>query len=99
VGSVGTPEILVILVVALIVLGPNRLPGAARQVGKAMSEFRRVSTDLQTEMRDAFSEPAVTAEPTRPPSVIEPVVPPPGAGSDPATPADSEVRADPEDLS
>jgi Tat protein translocase TatB subunit len=54
VGSVGVPEILVILIVALVVLGPNRLPEAARQVGKAMSEFKRVTAGLQAEVRDAM---------------------------------------------
>jgi Tat protein translocase TatB subunit len=40
-GSLGAPEILVILVVALLVLGPNRLPEAARQAGRALAEVRR----------------------------------------------------------
>jgi sec-independent protein translocase protein TatB len=76
-GNIGISEILVVLVVALLVLGPNRLPGAARQMGKALQEFRRVTTDFQTEVRDAFSDPGVFAEP--PPSA--PGTPPPGAPS------------------
>ena len=52
--NVGTPELLVILLVALIVLGPQRLPEAARQVGKAMAELRRISSGFQDEMRDAM---------------------------------------------
>lgn len=55
-GNIGTSEILVVVLMALLVLGPTRLPGAARQVGKAMTEFRRVTTGLQTEMRDAIAE-------------------------------------------
>lgn len=82
---------LIILVGALIFLGPKRLPDAARQVGKAMAEFRKVTTGFQAEVRDAFAEPAVTAEPTRPPSVIEPVEPPP-TPAPPATPADAELQ-------
>lgn len=87
-GNIGTSEILIVLVAALIILGPKRLPDAARQFGKAMAEFRRVSSGLQAEMRDAFVEPAVTAEPRKAPSVIEPVVAPP-ASTDPSpeTPA------------
>ncbi len=54
-GNIGTPEILVVLIVALLILGPNRLPQAARQFGKAMAEFRRVTGGLQAEMRDAMS--------------------------------------------
>ena len=53
-GSVGLPEVVVILFVALIVLGPDKLPGAARQVGKAMAEFRRISSGLQDEVRSAL---------------------------------------------
>lgn len=56
-GSIGPAEILVVLVVALIVLGPTRLPDAARSLGKAVAEFRKVSSGLQAEARDAFSEP------------------------------------------
>lgn len=45
--GIGTTELLVILVVALIVLGPKNLPKAARTLGKGLAEFRRVSTDFQ----------------------------------------------------
>lgn len=55
--NVGTPELLVILLVALIVLGPNKLPDAARQVGRFMGEFRRMSSGFQDELRDAMQEP------------------------------------------
>ncbi|MBW8826393.1 MAG: twin-arginine translocase subunit TatB [Acidobacteria bacterium] len=52
--NVGTPELLVILLVALIILGPQRLPEAARQLGKAMAELRRLSGGFQAEMREAM---------------------------------------------
>ncbi len=45
--GIGTTEILVILVVALVVIGPESLPKMARTIGKAMGEFRRVSTEFQ----------------------------------------------------
>ena len=45
------------LVVALIVLGPARLPDAARSLGKAVNELRRVTSGVQAEVRDAFAEP------------------------------------------
>lgn len=45
--GIGSTELLVILVVALIVLGPKSLAGISRTLGKAMGEFRRVSTDFQ----------------------------------------------------
>jgi sec-independent protein translocase protein TatB len=58
--NVGGPELLVILVVALIVLGPTKLPEAAKQLGKAMTEFRRMSTGFKSELRDALNEPVDT---------------------------------------
>lgn len=54
---------MVILLVALLVLGPNRLPEAARQVGKAIGELRKLSSGFQAEMRDALKEP-VESKPT-----------------------------------
>ncbi len=48
--GIGSTELLVILVVALVVLGPKSLPGIAKTVGKVMGEFRRVTTDFQRTM-------------------------------------------------
>lgn len=45
--GIGSTELLVILVVALIVLGPKSLASVSRSLGKAMGEFRRVSTEFQ----------------------------------------------------
>lgn len=44
--GIGPMELMVILVLALIVFGPNRLPEIARQIGKAVSEFRRTSEQV-----------------------------------------------------
>jgi sec-independent protein translocase protein TatB len=52
--NVGGGELLVILLVALLVLGPQRLPGAARQVGRVMGDLRRISSGFQQELRDAL---------------------------------------------
>ena len=48
-------EVMAILVVALLVLGPKKLPEAGRQVGKALAEFRRWSHEVQGEVRSAIS--------------------------------------------
>lgn len=45
--GIGSTELLVILLVALIVLGPKSLAGVSRSLGRAMGEFRKVSTDFQ----------------------------------------------------
>lgn len=54
--NVGGGEILVILLVALIVLGPQRLPEAARKVGNIVGELRRMSSSFQNEIRTALDE-------------------------------------------
>jgi len=48
--SIGTPEILVILLVALLVFGPHRLPDVARQVGGAMRELRKIQDTVRGEL-------------------------------------------------
>ena len=45
--GIGSTKLLVILLVALVVLGPKSLSGVSRSLGKALGEFRRVSTDFQ----------------------------------------------------
>jgi sec-independent protein translocase protein TatB len=52
--NVGGGEILVILLLALIVLGPDRLPDAARKVGRYVNEFRRMTSGFQEEFRQAM---------------------------------------------
>ena len=74
--GIGMPELLVIFVVALVVLGPKRLPEMARTLGKAMAEFRRQSSDIIDELQHQIrveDEPAKAAKPK----------PPPAAGGDP----------------
>lgn len=45
--GIGSTELVVILIVALIVIGPAKLPEVAKSLGKALGEFRRVSTDVK----------------------------------------------------
>ncbi len=56
--GIGSTELLVILVVALLVLGPKNLPKIAHTLGRAMGEFRRVSTEFQRTLNTeiAFEE-------------------------------------------
>ena len=49
--GIGMQEILIILVVALIVIGPKRLPELARTLGKGFAEFRKAADDLQETVR------------------------------------------------
>lgn len=62
--NIGGGEFLVIALIALIVLGPQRLPDAARQAGRAMAELRRLSSGFQSELHNAMAEvEAASAEP------------------------------------
>lgn len=45
--GIGMPELIVILVIALIVIGPQKLPDIARSLGKGLAEFKRASDDFQ----------------------------------------------------
>ena len=49
--GVGFPELVLILVVALIVLGPQRLPEVARMLGRAYAQLRRASEEFQNTIR------------------------------------------------
>lgn len=48
--GIGGMELFIILLVALIVLGPGKLPGVARMLGKAMGELQKATSDLKREI-------------------------------------------------
>jgi len=91
--SLGPAEILVILVVALIVLGPKRLPEAGRQIGRFVAEVRHWSSAVQAEIRDAIDldgepqppPPAAAPPATLPPAASAPLPSPRDLGTAPAT--------------
>ena len=83
-GPIGLPETLFILVLALLIFGPRRLPELGRTVGKALGEFRRATTELKrsinTEIALEDDEPRPAAP--RRPTLAEarpPAAPPAGA--------------------
>ena len=45
--GIGMQELLLILVIALIILGPKKLPDVAKSLGKALNEFKRATSDLK----------------------------------------------------
>ena len=55
--GIGPMELIVIVVLALIVLGPERFPEAGRSLGKAMRELRSVADDLTREVKVSLDEP------------------------------------------
>jgi sec-independent protein translocase protein TatB len=110
--NIGPGELMAIAAVALIVLGPQRLPQAMRQVGKFVGELRRISGGFQDELRRAIDESDVGDEADDEPEYravaieatttdnAEPVAAAPAdAPSDDAPPADATVAAEAEDES
>jgi len=104
--SLGAPEILVILVIALLVFGPNRLPEVGRQLGKGLRELRKFQSSMRDEFDDVLAEdvsdtsgpapqlPPVNALPDGTEGV--PTVDAPG-GEAPGAPADQAIPPAPPD--
>jgi TatA/E family protein of Tat protein translocase len=51
-GSIGMPEMLIILVIALIIFGPRKLPELGRSLGKSLAEFKRASNELKNTLEE-----------------------------------------------
>jgi sec-independent protein translocase protein TatA len=49
--NIGAPELIVILVIALLVIGPGKLPDVGSALGKSIREFRKASSDVQDATR------------------------------------------------
>lgn len=73
--SLGPAEILVILVVALIVLGPKKLPEAGRQVGKAIAEVRKWSQGFQDEIKNVVDPDSSRPSYSQPQAGYQPPIP------------------------
>ena len=96
--NIGTPELILILVVALIILGPKRLPELAKSLGRGIREFQKAADDvkesLTRDIREEGENPDILA-----PGRIEsapPVEPPTEPVPEPATepaPEPDEARA------
>src|SRR5437870_13364331 len=51
-GSVGMPEMLIILIIALVIFGPRRLPELGRSLGKSLAEFKKASNELKNTLEE-----------------------------------------------
>ncbi len=54
-GSIGGTELLVIMVIALLIFGPRKLPELGKSIGKGLSEFKRASNDLRRSLEEELS--------------------------------------------
>ncbi len=50
--GIGMPEMIIILVIALIVIGPHKLPELAKSLGKGLAEFKKASEDFQRSVQE-----------------------------------------------
>ncbi|GAB1410743.1 Sec-independent protein translocase protein TatB [Desulfovibrionales bacterium] len=99
--GIGSTELIVILIVALIVIGPAKLPEMARSLGKALGEFRRVSTDVkrtiemeaeQEEQRTRTEEARKELFPEQPPAPATAESAPAATDAQPAPSADPATK-------
>jgi TatA/E family protein of Tat protein translocase len=88
-GPLGGPELVLILVLALIVFGPRRLPEIGKSMGRLLSEFRKASHDFQRTIEDEVeAEKYKAAAPEAPEAPVD--------ATDPQAPAEATVgREDP----
>ena len=87
-GPIGVPELLILLVVALIVFGPRKLPDLGRSLGRSIAEFKRASSELRNTLDDE-----IKAEEHRPPTPAAPAPTDPRTLSSSTTP-DSIARGE-----
>jgi TatA/E family protein of Tat protein translocase len=78
--GIGMTELIVILAIALVVLGPKKLPEIARSLGRGLAEFRRASSEMRREFLDV-------AEESRPLTPAPPAPPAEGAAAPPSVAA------------
>ena len=50
--GIGAPELILILIIALVIFGPGKLPEIGKAVGKAMNEFKKASRDLTQDIKE-----------------------------------------------
>jgi len=93
-GSLGTPEILLVLLLALLVFGPAKLPELGKALGRAVREFKRASSELQETLeREADDLKRTSSGPAdTPPGALPPPSPPPPSppAKDPYSPKEPE---------
>ncbi len=78
-GPIGMPELIIILVIALIIFGPRKLPELGKSLGRSINEFKKASNELRSTLEDEIRveeqrDRASAVTPATPPAAT----PPPG---------------------
>jgi sec-independent protein translocase protein TatA len=100
--NIGAPELIIILIIALVVIGPGRLPDVGAALGKSIREFRKASSDLteatklDTSPLPPGTSPTAAPAPTpTPPSVTPTSTTVPAPMPMPQAPGDDETDPTP----
>jgi TatA/E family protein of Tat protein translocase len=102
--GIGAPELIFILLLALLIFGPKRLPEIGRTVGRALGEFRRASSELKRSLENeiriddehAPPRPLLRPAPVSPAQPVEAAAPTPPAETPAAEPASPPPPTQPE---
>jgi TatA/E family protein of Tat protein translocase len=78
-GSIGMPELIIILVIALIIFGPRKLPELGRSLGRSINEFKKASNELRSTLEEEIrieetKDRATAAASATPPAATPPPV-------------------------
>jgi sec-independent protein translocase protein TatA len=78
-GSIGMPELIIILVIALIIFGPRKLPELGRSLGRSINEFKKASNELRSTLEEEIRieeqhEKTTAAASATPPAATPPPV-------------------------
>jgi sec-independent protein translocase protein TatA len=88
--NIGAPELIIIMVIALLILGPGKLPEVGASIGKSIREFRKASSDVQDSVK-VDTTPLPASPPAAPAAPAEASVAAPApAPAAPTTTASSE---------
>ncbi len=67
IGNIGTPELIVVFVVVLLLFGPKKLPELARGLGKSIKEFKKATSEIENEIKSAMD--TETSSSKKPPEI------------------------------
>lgn len=86
--GIGMPEMIIILVIALIVIGPHKLPELAKSLGKGLAEFKKASEGFQRSVQEEANKDEETMKEPVPlvktaSAAVEPITPPAAAEPQP----------------